>query len=158
MPLLFWGGSYVVPSLLRVENLQLLSTIITILWGMDFVFFQKLGALTNLNALNSRDLEILNLRLDHIRKRVWMMAIVCLSCSMLIWFITSIDTPYDDHVIALIVGILFGICISYLIVFPFWFNELQSFQDKLKITEAKKVKQDLILQQLADEKNVNTSK
>jgi len=158
IPLFFWGGSYVAPSLLAAENLKLLAAIITVLWGMDFVFFKKLGLLTNLDSLNSRDLEILNIRLDHIRRRVWAMALLCLLCSILIWIITSINTPYDEHTIALMVGILFGICVSYIAVFPFWFNELQSFQDKLKTTEAKKTKQDSILKQFVDANNTSNGK
>lgn len=149
-PVLFWVASYVFPSLLKAENLRLLSGIITALWAMDFIFFQRLGSITNLNSLSSRDLENLNFRFAHIRKRVWWMAAVCLVCSILIWMITSGELVKDIHALSIYVGILFGICISYLALFPFWFNELQSFQDHLKVTEAEKTKRDLALKQLAD--------
>lgn len=86
------------------------------------------------------------------------MAICCSICSIAIWIITGIDTPYDDHTIAVFVGTLFGICISYLVIFPFWINELQSFQDKLKISEAKKEKQKSIVKQLDNVKSVTESK
>jgi hypothetical protein len=149
-PALFWAGSYVFPSLLQAENLRLLSGIITALWAMDFIFFQRLGSLTNLNSLGSKDLENLNFRFVHIRQRVWWMAIVCLFCSILIWIITGGELVEDTHTMSLYVGVLFGICISYLAVFPFWFNELQAFQDRLKVSEAEKAKRDAALKQLTD--------
>lgn len=150
VPIMFWGGSYLVPSVLKSENLTLLAGIVTALWGLDFIFFQKLGAVTNLNLLSSRDLALLNDRFSHIRQRVWYMAGICFSCSLLIWLIAAGQLISDVHVIAIVVGFLFAICIQYIAVFPFWFNELQAFQDRLKTSEAEKTKRDSMLKQMAD--------
>jgi len=150
IPLLFWGGSSIAPDLMGPENLKLLTAVVTSLWGLDFIFFQRLGALTNLNSVGSKNLAILEERFKQIRSRVWYMAAVCFVCSALIWFITSSDAIQSATVMALLIGGLFAICIQYIAVFPFWFNELQEFQDKLKIRDAEKAKQELALKQMAE--------
>lgn len=150
IPLVFWWVSYVVPSLVHPENLRLLAGIVTVLWTVDFVFFKKLGDISHLNLLSSKDLDNLGIRLSHIRKRVWWMAGWCLFCSIQIWIITGGELVEDVHLMALYVGALLGICASYLAVFPFWFNELQAFQDRLKIMEAEQKKRDQTLKQFAN--------
>ena len=152
VPILFWGASYVAPNLVHADNLRLLATVVTVPWVLDFVFFQRLGSLTNLNALDSRNLERLNDRLAHIRKRVWWMAGICMVCSGLIWFLAAGQMLADPHHLALAIGFCVGICAQYLVVFPFWFNELQAFQDRLRTRDAKNAKKETVLKQMAEAK------
>lgn len=156
IPLLFWGGAHVAPDLMESDNLKLLTAVVTFLWGLDFFFFQRLGSLTNLNSVGSKNLAILEERFKQIRSRVWYMAAVCCACSALIWFITSSNVIQSATVVALLIGGLFAICVQYIAVFPFWFNELQEFQDKLKVREAEKSKQESALKQMADAAKVKS--
>ena len=142
VPILFWYGAAIFPILVTSENLRFLGSIVSICWVIDFAFLQKIGNLTNLEAIGSADLRELNFKLANIRHRVWWMAGICLTCSILIWFVTAVDSIYDVRVIAFFVGILFSIVLSYLVVLPFWFNELQAYQDSLKSKSAEKFKRD----------------
>lgn len=150
--LLFWAGSHIAPSLTQAENLRFLAAIITILLTVSLYFFRKLGSINNLELLDSRELEYFAFRSRDIRRKVWWMVGWGFLCSFLIWVVTGIEMPFDSHKVAAIIGFLFACCIYYLAIFPFWLNELQTFQDKLKIKMAMKSRQDLLLKQLEDAK------
>jgi hypothetical protein len=150
VPALFWAGSYVLPAIFKSENLRYLATVITFLWGLDLIFIQKMASLTNMDVLSSRALDNLDLRFANIRRRIWRMTAITFICSLMIWLIAGTTLIKNFHVESLVIGWLFSICISYVVVFPFWFDEFQAFQDKLKISAAEKLKQDGELKQLAD--------
>lgn len=152
VPLLFWVGAGSFPDLLKADNLRVLCAVITVLWSIDFVFLQRLASLTTLEALTSAELRNFSYRVKHIRKRAWRMAIICLICSILIWVVTSAKIVSDPVIVAVVVGVLFAICVSYIVVFPFWFNELHDFQDRLKTKVAEAVKRDAELKEMNDAK------
>lgn len=153
IPFIFWASSYTFPEMLDPNNIKYLSAIVTILWVMCLAFFVKLDGLSNLTSLNSKNLYILDILLKNTRKKIWWVLIAGLICGVLIWVISSAGLGYDNHIIALLVGILFGVSVSYLSVIPFWFNELQSFQDNLKIREAKKTKMEMTVKKLSQFNN-----
>lgn len=151
VPILFWYVSDAFPSLVKAENLRLLSGIITVIWATILWFFQRLGSLTNVDSLPSSQLQTLELRFEYTRHRVWWMAGVSLVSSFLIWAISSGELVTDVRLMALFVGVLFSFCVSYLVIFPFWFNELQAFQDKLKINAAEKSKRESEMKQFVED-------
>lgn len=151
VPVLFWYASGTFPSLVKAENLRLLSGISTVIWALVLLFFQRIGSLTNFEALPSSQLQTLEFRFAYTRQRIWWMAGVSLVCSFLIWGIgSSSDIVPNTQVMAALIGTLFAICVSYLVIFPFWFNELQAFQDKLKISASEKAKREAELKSFSD--------
>lgn len=131
-PLLFWGAYYVVPNLLDREGIKWLAGIVTILWGLEFYLFQRLTVVSAVDGLSSREHERLVHRLASIRRRIWWIGGVGLFCSLLIWVFAYMQLPAASPVYAAMVGVLFGISLSYLILIPGWVNESQHFIDEVK--------------------------
>lgn len=131
-PLVFWGAWYVVPDLLDAQGLRWLSGIVTILWGLEFYFFQRLGGVSAVDGLSSKEHERLVLRLASIRRRVWWIGGIGLACALLIWLMAAMQLPASSPIYAALVGILFGISLSYLILIPGWVNESQGFVDEVR--------------------------
>lgn len=146
VPLVFWGFSYVLPSITKPENLRYLTAIITVLWTVAIYFLKRLNEIPNQDWLTSREVEKLTMRTAQIDKKTWRMLIVCAFCSVLIWPITADEVMNSPHLTALFVGILVGICASYLAVFPFWIKELQAFENDLKIKAATHKKRALAME------------
>lgn len=136
-PLTFWGAWYLVPGLLDAAGLRWLSGVVTVLWGLEFYFLQRLTAVSAVDGLSSKEQERLVFRLAAIRRRVWWIGGIALACSALIWIITAIELPFASPVYATLVGVLFGISLSYLMLIPFWVNESQSFIDKVREEDLK---------------------
>ncbi len=131
-PLVFWGAWYVVPGILDAQGLRWLSGIVTVLWGLEFYFFQRLGAVSSIDGLSSKEHERLVLRLAAIRRRVWWIGGVGLACALTIWLLAALQLPTSSPLYAGAVGVLFGISLSYLILIPGWVNESQNFIDEVR--------------------------
>ena len=69
--LLFWAAWYVLPALVEPASLRWFSGIVTVLWALEFYFYQRLSGLSTLPGLSSRERDRLHLRLSEIRSRVW---------------------------------------------------------------------------------------
>lgn len=150
VPLLFWAVSIVLPAVVQAEHLRYLSTAFSGIWVIVILFLGRLAGLTNLDALPSNHLQVIRLRLDYTRKRMWWMAGISAVCSFAIWFITTPQLVGDPQALAIMVGLLFAICVSYMIIVLIWINDLHRFQDDLKISAAEKAKRDAELKALAD--------
>lgn len=150
VPLLFWAVSIVLPGVVQAEHLRYLSTTFGAVWTIVIFFLGRLGGLTNLDALPSNHLQVIQLRLDYTRSRMWWMAGVSAVCSFAIWFLTTPQLVGDPQTLAVMVGVLFAICASYMVIVLFWINDLHRFQDDLKVSAADKVKRDAELKSLAD--------
>lgn len=135
-PVAFWAAWYIVPGVLDAQGLRWLSGIVTVLWGLEFYFFQRLGAASSVSGLSSKEFERLVLRLAAIRRRVWWIGGIGLICALTIWLLTALQLPLSSPLYAAAVGVLFGICLSYLILIPGWVNESQKFIDEARRQEA----------------------
>ena len=141
VPLLFWGAWYAAPALLEAEGLKWLSSLVALLWGLEFYFFRRLSEVSNVQGITTKEHERLVLRLSHLRKRVWWIGGIGFICSSLIWLLAALKLPAASPFYASLVGVLVGISISYLILIPGWLNETQEFIDKTRQSEAIKKKQ-----------------
>lgn len=151
-PLLFFGAWYVMPSLLNPEGLRWMSGIVTVLWGLEFYFFQKLAAVTSVDALSTKEHERLLLRLASLRNRVWWVGGIGLLCAIAMWLLAASGLSLTSPIYAAMAGVLFGISLSYLILIPGWIGESHSFMDKLKFRESQEKKRQEALKSLAKPK------
>ncbi|MFZ4537826.1 MAG: hypothetical protein ACOYNV_16105 [Propionivibrio sp.] len=142
MPLLFFAAWHVMPAVLDSDGLRWLSGIVTILWALEFYFFQRLTAVSMVDGLSSKEHERLILRLASLRKRVWWVGGIGLSCALLIWLLASSGLPLSSPVYAAMAGILFGVSLSYLILIPGWIGESQHFVDRVKYRDSMAKKRD----------------
>jgi hypothetical protein len=140
-PLLFWAAWYVSPSVLDAEGLKWLSGLVTALWALEFYFFRKLGEVSAVQGISSKEHERLLIKLASFRRRIWWIGGVGLLCSIVIWVLAASKLPTSSPIYAGFVGMLVGISLSYLILIPGWLNESQSFIDKVRQQEAQKKKQ-----------------
>lgn len=134
-PILFWAAWYVVPGLLAADGLRWLSGVVTVLWGLELYFLQRLSGVSSVEGLTSKEHERLVHRLSSIRSRVWWIGGVGLTCAITIWLLVEMKLPTSSPVYAAMVGVLFGISISYLILIPGWVNESQAFVDEVRRQE-----------------------
>lgn len=142
-PLAFWAAWYVVPDLLAAGGLRWLSGIVTVLWALELYFFQRLSTVSGVEGLTSAEHQRLVYRLASIRRRVWWIGGVGLVCAVSIWLLVEMKLPMSSPTYAAMVGVLFGISISYLILIPGWMNESQAFVDEVK-------RQDVVAKRRAD--------
>lgn len=133
-PFVFWGAWYIVPDLLGSTGLRFLSGIVTVLWGLEFWFFQRLSALSP-EGLTSRESDRLLYRLAQIRRRIWWIGGIGLASALCIWLLVELQLPIVSPIYAAMVGVLFGISLSYLILIPGWVNETQQFVDRVRRDE-----------------------
>lgn len=131
-PVLFWGAWYVAPSILEGQSLRWLAGLVSVLWALEFYFFQRLGAVSGVEGLSSREHEKLLLRLRAVRKRVWWIGGIGLASALVIWLMASLNLPTSSPLYAGAVGFLLGISLSYLILIPGWLNESHDFVDEVK--------------------------
>ena len=130
--LLFWAAWYVLPALVEPASLRWFSGIVTVLWALEFYFYQRLSGLSTLPGLSSRERDRLHLRLSEIRSRVWRVGAVGLVCSAALWVLAAMNLPATSSLFAALAGFLVGVSLSYLAVIPRWLDELQRFQDEVQ--------------------------
>jgi hypothetical protein len=130
--LLFWAAWHVLPALVESTSLRWFSGIVTVLWALEFYFYQRLSALSSLPALSSKERERLHLHLSKIRARVWRVGAMGLVCSVALWVLAAMNLPAASAIFAAVAGFLVGVSLSYLAVIPRWLDELQRFQDKVQ--------------------------
>lgn len=147
-PVVFWGAWYFLPDLLTKEWLQWLSGIGGVLWALELYFLERLGSVTAVQGLTTRERERLLLRAAVVRRRVWWIGIVALACAGLIWLMAAMDLPTSSPLYAALVGVLFGINLSYLVLIPAWLNESQEFIERLNHEEQTKAKRDEVKNRL----------
>lgn len=75
---------------------------------------------------------------------------VSVACSLSIWVLSSPNLIANVELRALAIGFLFSVCVSYMVIFLFWTDDLQNFQDSLKIAAAEKAKRDAELKAFAE--------
>jgi hypothetical protein len=117
-----------------------LSGLVTILWALEFHFFRKLGDVSAIQGITSKEHERLVVKLVALRKRIWWVGGIGLICSISIWILAALSLPVTSPIYASMVGVLVGISFSYLILIPGWFNESQNFIDEARRQEAMKKK------------------
>lgn len=151
-PLVFWGAWYVVPNILDAQGLRWLSGIVTVLWALEFYFFQRLSVVSSVDGLSSKEHERLVLRLASIRRRVWWIGGIGLACALLMWLMAAMQLPASSPIYAALAGVLFGISLSYLILVPVWVNESQGFIDEVRRQDVLAKKRAETLKTLRDRK------
>ena len=139
---LFVGAWYIAPALLDAEALRWLSGVVTVLWGLELLFYKKLEDVGAVQGLTSKEHERLVAKLARIRNRVWWVGGIGLSCSVAIWLLTTLKLPMTSPLYAAAVGALLGISISYLLLVPAWMNESQAFIDDTRRQDAVRKKRD----------------
>lgn len=139
-PLIFCAAWYLAPSLLSADALRWLSSLVAVLWALEFYFFRKLGEVSAVQGITSKEHERLVIKLSLLRKRIWWVGGIGLICSVIIWVLAALSLPATSPIYASMVGVLVGISLSYLILLPGWFNESQEFIDEARRQEASKKK------------------
>ena len=139
-PLIFCAAWYLAPTLLSAEALRWLSGLVAVLWALEFYFFRKLGDVSAVQGITSKEHERLVIKLSLLRKRIWWVGGIGLICSVIIWVLATLSLPATSPIYASMVGVLVGISLSYLILLPGWFNESQEFIDEARRQEASKKK------------------
>lgn len=139
-PLIFCAAWYLAPTILKAEALRFLSGLVAILWALEFYFFRKLGEVSSVQGITSKEHELLVIRLALLRRRIWWIGGIGLVCSVIIWILATLGLPATSPIYASMVGVLVGISLSYLILLPGWFNESQAFIDEARRQEALKKK------------------
>jgi hypothetical protein len=131
-PLVFWGAWYIAPGLLDGQSLKWLAGSVSVLWGLEFYFFQRLSAVSSVDGLSSREHERLVFRLAAIRKRIWWIGGVGLASSFVIWILATMNLPTNSPLYAGAAGFLVGVSLSYMVLIPGWLNESHDFIDEAK--------------------------
>lgn len=148
-PLIFIISWYVTPGLLDPSGIRWLSGIVTVLWALEFFFFQRLIVMSSVEGLSSREHERLVAKLNALRRRVWWIGGIGLICSLLTWVIAALQMTTSSPLYAALVGVLFGISLSYLILIPGWLGESQSFIDELKRRDSLEKKRAAVVKDLS---------
>ena len=131
--LAFWLAWYGLPELLTSESVRWLSAIFTVLWALELLFFRRLNEASSVTGLSTREHERLVLRLAEIRKRIWWIGLVVMASAIVNWLLAALGLPSSSATYAAMVGALFGISLSYLVLIPYWFSEVQSFIDSARL-------------------------
>ncbi|GAB1382604.1 hypothetical protein MASR1M50_09230 [Burkholderiales bacterium] len=130
--LLFWAAWHVLPELLEPVSLRWFSGIVTVLWALEFYFYQRLSGLSGLPGLSSKERDRLLFRLSDIRWRVWRIGTLGLVCSIALWVLAALNLPASSSLYAALAGFLVGVSLSYLALIPRWLDEVQRFQDEVQ--------------------------
>lgn len=149
VPLVFLAVWYAVPSILSPSRLMWLSGIVTILWALEFYFFQRLNFVSQVQGLSASEHGRLVLRLDSIRRRVWWIGAIGVASSLLIWFMAAMSLPATSPVYATMVGFLVGVSVSYLILIPFWIGESQHFIEEMALRESQRKRAEDAIEKLS---------
>lgn len=150
---LFWGAWYVAPGMLSPTALYYFLGIWVPTWGLALLFYRKLSELSTLKELKSRPNHRLNLVLPEIRGRVWWLASVGSLSSLVLWILASTDIAKQSAIYGLAAGLLVGIELSYLILLPFWFNEVHRFVERIKLDDNVTQRRDSLLKELGASNN-----
>ena len=132
---LFWGAWYVAPGLLSSQSLYYFLGIWVPTWALALHFYRKLSELSTLKEMKARPNHRLNLVLPEIRGRVWWLASVGAISSLILWTLASTDMAKESAYYGLAAGFLVGIELSYLVLLPFWFNEIHHFIERVKLDD-----------------------
>lgn len=144
----FWGAWHIAPGLLSPQALYYFLGIWVPTWGLALHFYRKLSELSNLKELKARPNHRLNLVLPEIRGRVWWLASIGALSSLALWLLASADMTRESSGFALAAGLLVGFELSYLVILPFWFNEIHSFIEKVKLDDNMNQRRDGVLKDL----------
>lgn len=131
-PLFFAGVWYVAPVLLDTTKLLSLSGVLSLAWGLQLGFLQKLTVASMAEGLTSKEQERLENRLVSLRMRVWQCGAICLLCFLTMWFLTAFDLPKQSPAYAAAAGFLIGVGLSYLIQTANVYQESAHFIDAVK--------------------------
>lgn len=154
----FWGAWYLFPALFHTSQLSYLGGISAVVWGMDLLFLRKLAEVSALAGLTNRERERLIEKLKNIRHRIWWIGGVCLLAALVIWMLVATELVGTSAVYAAFLGFLVGVVLSFLILIPSWFDELQGFIDRVNQERALKASQETELQELASHNGKNGKK
>lgn len=149
---LFWGAWYVAPVLLSTTALYFFLGIWVPTWGLALLFYKKLSELSTLKELKARPNHRLNLVLPEIRGRVWWLAGVGSISSLVLWILASTGMAIQSPLYALAAGLLVGVELSYLVLLPFWFNEVHNFVERVKLDDNVTQRREGLLKELSSKK------
>lgn len=148
----FWGAWYVFPKVLESVRLSSLVAVGAMVWTADLFFLRKLGELSSLEGLSNSERERLLTKLDNLRMRVWWIGVVGLCCTALIWILASTGLAAGSPLYAAALGFVVGVALSFLVLIPFWFNEVQRFIDRVNHDKATRESQDAEISKLTGNK------
>lgn len=133
-PILFGLAWYVLPELLEPGALKWLSGIFAFAWTIEFVVLRMVDGLhTSVSSLSSREHERLGYRLVVIRGRIFWMAGIGLACTIVAWLLAVLNLPATSVLYAAAFGFLLGVCLSYLVLMPYWYKEVQHFLESIRL-------------------------
>lgn len=158
MPVVLWAGWRVAPDLISIANMRYLGAVFTLVWAIALLFLTKTADLSGLSGLSGHEHEKLMLRLAHIRRRVWWIGGIALTCAVLVWFVGSFPEAEASPLAPLSVGFLVGVGLSYLLVLPGWFNELYAFMDTIRLRNERNKRTESALKQINDGKKAPAGK
>ncbi len=147
--LIFWAAWYIAPGLLSPRALYYFLSIWVPTWGLALYFYRKLSDLSTLKELKARPNHRLNLVLPELRGRVWWLAGVGVISNLLLWVIASTNLAQHSAIYGLSAGLLVGIELSYLVLLPFWLNEIHQFVERAKLDDNNSQRRDFLLKELS---------
>lgn len=150
--LLFWGAWYLFPSLFESGRFSSLVAVGAIIWTADLFFLRKLSELSSLDGLNNSERERLLEKLENLRRRVWWTGGIGSFCSAVIWILVSSELAKQSPFNAAAVGFFVGVSLSYLVLIPFWFNEVQRFIERVNHDKATRASQEAEIGKLTSSK------
>lgn len=150
--LAFWGAWYVFPKIFESVRLSSLVAVGVAVWTADLFFLRKLGELSSLSGLSNGERDRLLAKLDNLRMRVWWTGFIGLFCTALIWIFVSTGLAAESPFNAAALGFFVGVPLSFLVLIPFWFNEVQRFIERVSHDKAIKESQEAEITKLTSKK------
>jgi len=138
---MFWGAWYLFPKVLESARLASLVAVGAMVWTADLFFLRKLGELSSLDGLGNSERDRLLTKLDDLRMRVWWTGVVGLLCTAVIWVLVNTGLAAVSPLYAAALGFVVGVALSFLVLIPFWFNEVQRFIERVNHDKAVKESQ-----------------
>lgn len=148
-PVIFYAAVLAFPSLAEAESLKILAPLGGVVWALNLYFLRKLGDLATLEGLTNRERERLVLKLSEIRRRGWKASIAAFFCAITIWWIVASGMVKEAQWYLGAIGFLVGVILSFVVIFPFWLDEIQSFIDRVNLEKARRASEEAEIQRLS---------
>jgi len=137
-PLVFLATSELLPLIVEKEALRWWAGVFGLAWiGVTWVL-NKLADLAKIEGLAARERERLQDATAQIRRRLWWITAVCVIGGVGMFVLSVASSALGIASVALAAGAFVGIGLSYLVLVPFWYEELQRFIDSVRDREERR--------------------
>ncbi len=137
-PLVFLAASVLWPQMIEKEALRWWAGVFGLAWiGVTWVL-NKLVDVGKIEGLAARERERLKDATAQIRQRLWWITAVCVIGGVGMFVISLATSTLSSASVAVAAGAFVGIGLSYLVLVPFWYEELQRFIDSVREREERR--------------------